>query len=90
MSLHYVLIALVIDDCLDADADDMGFDPDVAAENILDGLCQIEPKHFEGYTLLAQTDATPAALRWADRDQVLVDKYGLELNRVRVAEKEMT
>lgn len=87
MSKHYVLAVLVIDDELEPDADDMGFDPDATAERILDALCQLRIENMAGYTLLAQTDATPASENWAECEQVLTDMSCNQLTRVRVDER---
>ena len=66
MGLHYVVAVLVVDD------DNGRNDPDATAEVLLDGLMSLEPKALNGYTLLAQTSASPASPEWADAEQVLV------------------
>ena len=69
MPKFYVPVVLVIN----ADNDES---PDGHAEMLIDALCRLNPASLDGYTLLTQSEATPASTDWFQFEQHMTFEDG--------------
>lgn len=79
MPKFYVPVVLVIN----ADNDES---PDGHAEMLIDALCRLNPASLDGYTLLTQSEATPASTDWFQFEQHMTFEDG----HMKIEEKPMT